>query len=156
MCREKKRMWINNKIKQKEEASNKNETRNFFKEGQFFNKQQLVLPIFCKDKSGNILSEHGDILQRWKQYFCDLQTMNARPEEFIFENAILNNAEEVPPPTYYEVNQVIEKLKIHKAAGSDNIPAELIKQCGTELKRIHRLIMKIWEEETLPTERTEE
>jgi len=53
------------------------------------------------------------------------------------------------PHTYCEVNQVIEKLKIHKAAGSDNVPAELIKQGGTELKRrIHKLIMKIWEEET--------
>ena len=61
---EKKRIWINNKIKQIKETSNKNETRIFFKEVLFFNKQQLVLPIFCKDKSGNMLSEHGDILQR--------------------------------------------------------------------------------------------
>jgi len=28
----------------------------------------------------------------------------------------------------------MEKLKIHKAAGSDNIPAELIKQGETELE----------------------
>ena len=55
---QKKRIWINNEIKQIEETSNKNETRKFFKEAQFFNKQQLELPIFCKDKSGNILSEH--------------------------------------------------------------------------------------------------
>jgi len=61
-----------------------------------------------------------------------------------------------PQPTYYEVNQVKEKLKIHKAAGSDNIPAGLIKESGTELKtRIHKLIMKISEEETVPTEWTE-
>ena len=93
-----------------------------------------MLPVFCREKSGNILSEHGDILQRWRQYFCELQTTNVRSEELISENTILNNTEEVPPPTYHEVNQVIEKLKIHKAAGSNNIPAELIKQGGTELK----------------------
>ena len=76
--------------------------------------------------------------------------------ELISKNVILSNSLEVPPPTYYEVNQVTEKLKIHKAAGLDNIPAEPIKQGGTELKtRIHKLIMKIWAEETLPTERTE-
>jgi hypothetical protein len=91
VCREKKRIWINNKIKQIEETSNKNETRKFFKDAQVFNKQQLVLPIFCKDKSGNILSEHTDILQRWKQYFCDLQNTNARYKELILENIILNN-----------------------------------------------------------------
>jgi hypothetical protein len=148
----KKRIWINNEIKQIEETRNKNETRKIFK-AQFFNKQQLVLPILCKDKSGNILSEHGDILQRWKQYFSDLQNMNARFKELIPENTVLNNVEEVPPPTYYAVSQEIKKLKTHKAAGLDNIPAELIKQGGRELKRrIHKLIMYIWKEETLPTE----
>jgi len=65
----KNRIWINNKIRQIEEASNKN-GRKFFKAAQFFNKQKLVFPISCKDKSGNTLSEHGDILRRWRQYFC--------------------------------------------------------------------------------------
>jgi len=112
-----------------------------------------VLPISCKDKTGNIFSEYGDILRRWRQYFCYLQTISSGTEELISENVILINSEEVPPPTYYEVNQVTEKLKIHKAAGLDNIPAEPIKQGGTELKtRIHKLIMKIWDEETLTTE----
>jgi hypothetical protein len=60
--------------------------------------------------------------------------MNARLRELILENMILNNVEEVPPPSYYEVSQVIKKLKTHKAAGSDNIPAELTKQGGIELK----------------------
>ena len=70
--------------------------------------------------------------------------MNARFTELIPENIILNNVEEVPPPTYYEVSQVIKKLKTHKAAGLDNTPAELIKQGGIELKqRIHNLIKNV-------------
>jgi len=69
--------------------------------------------------------------------------------ELISENVILSNPDEVSPPNYYKENQVIEKLKLHKAAGSDNIPAQLIKQGRTDLKtRIHKLIMKIWDEET--------
>jgi hypothetical protein len=104
----------------------------------------------------NRLSEHGEILRRWKQYFCDLQSTSARYKELIPQNTILNNVEEVPPPTYYEVSEVIKKLKTHKAAGSDNIPAELIKHGGIELKRrINKLIMKLWKRETLPTEWTE-
>ena len=88
-----------------------------------------------KGRSGNILSEYRDILQRWKQHFCDLQSRNVRPKEIVFENIIFNTVEEVPPPTYFEVNQVTEKLKTHKATGPDNIPAQLIKQGGIELKR---------------------
>jgi hypothetical protein len=65
---------------------------------------------------------------------CDLQSMNSRFKELIPENTILNNVE-VPPPTYYEVSQVIKKLKTHKAAGSDSIPAEMVKQGGKERNR---------------------
>jgi len=51
--------------------------------------------------------------------------------------------QEIPPPTYYEVNRVIEKLKTHIVAGPDNIPTELIKQGGIELqRRIQKLITK--------------
>jgi hypothetical protein len=81
--------------------------------------------------------------------------MSARLKELISQNTILNNVEEVSPPTYYEVNQVIKKLKTHKATGLDNISAELVKQGGIELKRrIHKLIEEIWKEEALPTEWT--
>jgi hypothetical protein len=56
--------------------------------------------------------------------------MNARFKELTSENTILNNVEEVPPPTYYEVDQGIKKLKTHKATGLDSIPAHFIKQGG--------------------------
>jgi hypothetical protein len=55
-------IWINNKIRQTDVASNKNDARTFFKEAQFFNKQKSLLPISCKDKSGNMLSENEDIV----------------------------------------------------------------------------------------------
>jgi hypothetical protein len=61
-----------------------------------------MLPIFCKDKNVNIVSEQEEILQRWKQYFCDLHCINARPKELTLENIILKNVEEVPPPTYHK------------------------------------------------------
>jgi hypothetical protein len=80
---------------------------NFFREAQLFSKQQSTLPNFCKDKHGNILSEHQDILQRWKQYFCDLQSLNDCQTEIDIDNVTFNNMEEVPPSTYHEINQVI-------------------------------------------------
>ena len=99
------------------------------------------------------MSEHGDFLQKWKQYFSDLQNKNARFKEIIPENTVLNNLEEVPPPTYCEVCQVLKKRKTHKPAGSDNITAVIIKPGGIELRRrIHKLVMNICKEETLPTE----
>ena len=113
------------------------------------------MPNSCKDKDGSILSEQTDILQRWKQYFCDLQSLSESQTVIDTEGITFNN-EEVPPPNYQEVTQVIEKLKAHKTAHPDNIQAELIKRGGIVLKRrIHMLIAKIWEEENLPSEWTE-
>ena len=95
-------------------------------------------------------------MQRWKQYVCDLQSLSESQTVKDTEGISFNNEEEVPPPTYQEVTQVTDKLKAHKTAGTDNIPAELIKRGGIVLKqRIHKLIAKIWEKETLPSEWTE-
>ena len=50
-----------------------------------------------------------------------------------------------------EVGCAIKKLKNNKAAGSDEISAEMIK-AGGELARnkLHLLIAKIWKEDKIP------
>jgi hypothetical protein len=55
VCRRKKRDWINNEIKHIEDLNDKKETREFFREAQFFNKQQSSLQNYCKDKYANIV-----------------------------------------------------------------------------------------------------
>ena len=94
ICREKKGIWINNKIRQIE-ARNKKMQEIFLKKLSFPISRNRCYQYFVKTKVVT-LSEHGDILRRWRQYFCDLQTINTRPEELISENIILSNAEEVP------------------------------------------------------------
>jgi len=60
---------------------------------------------------------------------------------------------EIPPPTYNEVSDIIQKLRNNKAPGPDNIIAELIKEGGRKLKhRIYMLILKIWEKGELPAD----
>jgi sorting nexin-29 len=51
-------------------------------------------------------------------------------------------------PTYEEVESNIQKLKIDKAPGEDNITAELIKYGGKAVTEgVHKLITLIWETE---------
>uniref|UniRef100_A0AAR5PYV5 Reverse transcriptase domain-containing protein n=1 Tax=Dendroctonus ponderosae TaxID=77166 RepID=A0AAR5PYV5_DENPD len=55
-------------------------------------------------------------------------------------------------PSYAEVQRAINKLKNCKAPGSDNIPSELFKYGGNSLhQEMHKLIMRKWREEKLPT-----
>ena len=54
----------------------------------------------------------------------------------------------VPEPSSLEVELVIEKLKIHKSLGNDQIPAKLIKSGGKTIHcGIHKLIISIWNKE---------
>ena len=72
ICKEKKKQWINNRIKQLEEAHKQNDTRNFFKDIRAFQNDRS-LPIFaCKDENGNLKMDKQEIMDRWKQYFADL------------------------------------------------------------------------------------
>ena len=59
----------------------------------------------------------------------------------------------MPEPSDFEVELDIEKLKCHKSAGIDQMPAEFIK-AGTRTIRcaIHKLIIFIWSKEELPEE----
>ena len=57
----------------------------------------------------------------------------------------------IDPPDALDIEMTIDKPKKGKAAGCDQIPAELIKSGGTELKSaLHKLVLKIWEEEQIP------
>jgi hypothetical protein len=42
-------------------------------------------------------------------------------------------------------------LKLHKAAGTDNVPPELLKHGGRKLRqKLHKLILMVWNNEHLP------
>jgi hypothetical protein len=62
----------------------------------------------------------------------------------------------VPEPSSYEVEIAIEKLKMYKSPGTDQIPAELIQTGGNTLRsEIHKFINCIWNKEELPEQRKE-
>jgi hypothetical protein len=56
----------------------------------------------------------------------------------------------VPDPSASEVEMVIEKLKIHKSPGIDQIPAKLIEAGSQSLcSEIHKFINSIWNKEEI-------
>jgi hypothetical protein len=61
--------------------------------------------------------------------------------------------EEESLPTIGEVEMTVQKLKKHRAPGTDNIPAELFKYGGKEIiKHLHTIIKEIWSTEKMPTD----
>jgi len=57
----------------------------------------------------------------------------------------------VHEPNTFEFELAIEKLKIHKSPGTDQIPAEMIKAGSRTIRyEIHKLIISVWNKKKLP------
>jgi thymidylate kinase len=76
------------------------------------------MPLVCKDKDGNTLSEQKQILEGWQQYFKEL--LNREAERIIsIETHNPINYLELGEPTYEEISEIIKNMKPNKAAGPD-------------------------------------
>ena len=104
-----------------------------------------------KDGKGDLVADSHSILARWRN--CFSQILNVHGVNDVRQTEIHTAEPLVPEPSASEVELAIEKLKIHKSPGFDQIPAELIKAGDrTICSEIHKLMISIWNEEELPEE----
>jgi hypothetical protein len=85
----------------------------------------------CKDDQNMVITQMGQILNRWKEYFCTL--LNTE-KEGLSDNQKTQSKHpdnqlgiEILAPSFNEVCSTTNKLKNGKAEGRDNIIPELIK-----------------------------
>jgi len=123
------------------EHHTKNESKKYYKRTQNVTQEFKPRANACRDANGKILAEKEDIQRRWKEYFESVLTAN--PDDT--DSMIFFTAEnEDIQPSYEEVTHIIKCVKNHKAPGTDQILAELLKKAGETLwRRIHHLIKLI-------------
>ena len=80
ICKVKKKQWMNNRIKQVEEAHKWNDTRKFFKDICSLQNDRSSPILACKDKNGTLKTDKQEIMKRWKQYFADLMKTDQQIE----------------------------------------------------------------------------
>ena len=104
-----------------------------------------------RDKQGNLLKTDEDTLNRWSEHFNDVLNVPSPDIE-----ADIPPAEDTldiltEPPSLEEIKIALKTLKNNKAAGPDNIPAEVLKaDIDLSAKSFLPLIHKIWNNEICP------
>jgi len=123
------------------------------------------------DEKKEEVSEEG-IMRVWKEAFHLLGVEDVKDSKFDqkFCEKVLEQQEETYNESYDSTNvkkeldtpielaeteEAIQRLKLGKAAGSDEIVAEVLKRGGDNVaKAVHTLCQKVWKEEDLPTDWT--
>jgi hypothetical protein len=132
------------------EANSKNKNiRDLYRAINEFKKGYQPRTNLVKDKGGNLLWDPHKILNRWKNYFCQL--LNVHVVGGVRQTEMHTAEPFVPQPNASKVEVAIGKLKRYKSPGVDQIPAELIQAGGETLRlEIQKLIKLIWNKEELP------
>ena len=104
-----------------------------------------------KDEDGKILTESGEIKDRWKRYCEELYA--SQETDGVPDNAEEDSCEDEPDILLSEVTNAIQHLKNNKSPGPDEIPAELIKYADESgAKVIQHLCNRIWKTKRWPAD----
>jgi hypothetical protein len=91
---------------------------------------------------GDVVRASHIILARWGNHFSQL--LNVHGVNNVRHIATHTSVSLVPDPSVLDFEMAIEKLKRHKAPGTDQIPAEMIKARGRKFRsEIHKLINSV-------------
>ncbi|XP_039282916.1 uncharacterized protein LOC120351043 [Nilaparvata lugens] len=136
--KKKKKEWKKKELEILEAARDRNETRKFYNKVNIGRKGFMPRTTLCRAKDGELLSEPGKVLRRWKEHFEELYHPEIPLERLV-----------------REVQLAVEKLNRNKAPGEDGIPAELLKDAGDHLaEQLQKVIHKVWVTERMPEDWT--
>jgi hypothetical protein len=81
-----------------------------------------------KEENGDLLADSHSILNRWKNYLCQL--LNLHGVNDVGQTEIHTAEPLVHEPSSFKVEIAIEKLESYESPSIDQIPAELIQEGG--------------------------
>ncbi|CAH1266795.1 Hypp3576 [Branchiostoma lanceolatum] len=151
-CRTDKRQWLEKKSSEAEEAAKKNDSRTLYRIVRELTGTGNSPSVPVKDKNGKTLltTEEQDL--RWREHFQE--TLNQPNPDTLFDFAAepvetLEVCEE--PIRREETEEAIKALKNNKAAGLDEISAEMLKHGGeTTEEMLTQLMNRCWQDEQVP------
>jgi hypothetical protein len=122
-CRNRKREYLKDKIKELESQSKNKSIRDFYRDINEFKKGYQSRTNLVKDKRGDLLADPHKILNRWTNYFCLL--LNVHGSGGVWETEMHTAESFMQEPSASEVEFAVGNLKSYKSPGFDQIQAEV-------------------------------
>ena len=139
--------WMNKECEKIENSLNNNNSKKAFEIVQKLTKKSEKRMSVIEDKNGVLLTKPEEVCKRWYEYCQELYNYEINTDTEYLKMLKKEAARveergdlEILPS---EVTEAINSLKNGKAAGIDNIPAELLKAGGEEM---HKVMLKICNE----------
>ena len=152
-CRADKNEWLENKGREAQEAANRNDSKTIYRIVRDLSGSKSSANAPIKDKNGRTLLTTEEQDARWVEHFKETLNQPTPRELYDFEG--FPGVDELNvwdgEISIDEVSKAVKSLKNNKAAGLDQIPAELLKKGGSDLiTSITKLVNKCWEEAYTP------
>ncbi len=154
-CRRDKRLWLEQRGQIAQEAARTNDIKSLYRIVKELTGARSNINTPIRDKNGNILLTKEEQVQHWVEHFRETLNQPEPKSTFAFDPRDFAPELQVKMDkiTVDEVEQALKKLKSGKAAGQDQIPAELLKHGGTSMIQVlTQLMNRCWEEEQIPDE----
>ena len=133
--------WIEKQCTDIEKSLAKNNSKRAYQIVKELTQKKQARVRNIQDKEGNCLTEEKAIADRWTEYCSELYNHQVQGDPILVATQNSTNEDNFPI-LREEVEVAIKSLKKGKAAGVDNIPAELIQHGGeavTNLLRVYAI-----------------
>ena len=151
-ARRDKRLHLEQVATEVEQAANQNRMKEVYDATKKLSGKCSRGSSHIRDNSGTLLKQADETMDRWVEHFSNLLNRPSPDEEVVIppsEPLVIDTN----PPTLVEIKEAIKTLKNNKAAGPDNIPAEVLKaDPNLTAEALHPLLNEVWNQENFPSD----
>jgi len=149
--------WANRIAGELEQAASHGHQREVWQKVKVLQGKDKKPNAAVRDKDNNLVSEPVAQLERWREYFSEL--LNPEPTTVDIGDldgeqdiqCFQNLADDDGPPSLFEIEGALKRLKNHKSPGIDEISNEQLKYGKDGLGPwIKEIFDKVWQEEKIP------
>ncbi|XP_039310343.1 uncharacterized protein LOC105208256 isoform X1 [Solenopsis invicta] len=154
-ARRDRRRWINSLAEAAQTAAESHNSRELYRITKRLSARSFNINVPVRSKEGDLLNTREDQLSRWREYFEQLLNNTAQTDNTQdvteCDEGIVNDPEEAldincEVPGKSEIRTAVRGLKNNKAAGPDDIPAEILKaHVEATVELLYPLLKHAWD-----------